>query len=130
MTNKPKSVLQLRIQKQIQHLLLDLFSESEMSLGNKNFSISISGVDISPDLRNLKIFVDIPNIEKKYRIQVVNNLNKDNISIIKRLLADKVNLRYVPEVLFVLDESNEKLFKMNKMIEKESKFFKKVDSSV
>ncbi len=130
MTNKPKSVLQLRIQKQIQHLLLDLFSESEMSLGNKNFSISISSVDISPDLRNLKIFVDIPNIEKKYRIQVVNNLNKDNISIIKRLLADKVNLRYVPEVLFVLDESNEKLFKMNKMIEKESKFFKKVDSSV
>ena len=124
MTNKPKSVLQLRIQKQVQHLLLNLFSKSEMSLGGKSFCISISDVDISPDLKNLKILVDIPNIDKKYRVQVVNNLNKDNVFVIKKLLADEINLRYVPEVLFVLDESNEKLFKMNKIIEKEAKFFK------
>jgi len=121
MTNKPKSVLQLKIQKQIQHLLLDLFSKSEMSLSDKSFSISINAVDISPDLKNLKVFVDIPNIDKKYRIKIVKNLNKENVFVIKKILADKINLRYVPEVLFILDESNEKLFEMNKIIEREAK---------
>lgn len=95
-----------------------------MSLGDKKFSIAISDVDISPDLKNLKILVDIPNIDKEYRIKVVKNLNKENIFVIRKLLAEKVNLRYVPEVIFVLDESNEKLFKIGKIIEKEAKSFK------
>ncbi|MDD2839636.1 MAG: ribosome-binding factor A [Rickettsiales bacterium] len=124
MLNNRKSVLQLRIQKQIQHLLLDLFSKSEMSLGGKTFSVAINDVDISPNLKNLKVCVDIPNIDKKNRVQVIKNLNKDNIILIKRLLANKINLKYVPEISFVLDESNEKLFKMNKIIEKEAEFFK------
>ncbi|HSQ97653.1 MAG TPA: ribosome-binding factor A [Rickettsiales bacterium] len=123
MTNKPKSILQLRIQKQIQRLLLDLFSKSDMSLGGKSFFLSISEVDISPDLKNLKILVDIPNIDKQNQIKVIKNLNENNIFVIKKILAEKVNLRYVPEVLFVLDESNEKLFKMKQIIDKEAKFF-------
>ena len=125
MAVKEKSVLQLKIQTKIQHLLLELFSKSDMSLGENKFSIIITNVDISPDLKNLKVFVEISNLDKKHQDEVIKNLNTKNIYTIKKLLADKVNLRYVPEVLFILDNSSEKLFKMSKIIEKEKKKFKK-----
>ena len=121
MAVKEKSVLQLKIQTKIQHLLLELFSKSDMSLGENKFSIIITNVDISPDLKNLKVFVEISNLDKKHKEEVIKNLNTKNIYTIKKLLADKVNLRYVPEVLFILDNSSEKLFKMSKIIEKEKK---------
>ena len=121
MAVKEKSVLQLKIQTKIQHLLLELFSKSDMSLGENKFSIIITNVDISPDLKNLKVFVEISNLDKKHKEEVIKNLNTKNIYTIKKLLADKVNLRYVPEVLFILDNSSEKLFKMIKIIEKEKK---------
>ena len=123
MTVKEKSVLQLKIQTKIEHLLLEMFSKSEMSFGDKKFSITITNVDISPDFKNLKIFIEVSNIDKKQKEEVVKNLNTKNIYTIKKLLAEKVNLRYVPEVIFILDNSNEKLFKMNKIIENERKKF-------
>ena len=125
MAVKEKSVLQLKIQTKIQHLLLELFSKSDMSLGENKFSIIITNVDISPDLKNLKVFIEISNLDKKHQDEVIKNLNTKNIYTIKKLLADKVNLRYVPEVLFILDNSSEKLFKMSKIIEKEKKKFEK-----
>ena len=123
MTVKEKSVLQLKIQTKIEHLLLEMFSKSEMSFGDKKFSITITNVDISPDFKNLKIFIEVSNINKKQKEEVVKNLNTKNIYTIKKLLAEKINLRYVPEVIFILDNSNEKLFKMNKIIENERKKF-------
>lgn len=123
MTVKEKSVLQLKIQTKIEHLLLEMFSKSEMSFGDKKFSITITNVDISPDFKNLKIFIEVSNIDKKQKEEVIKNLNTKNIYTIKKLLAEKVNLRYVPEVIFILDNSNEKLFKMNKIIENERKKF-------
>lgn len=121
MSDKPKSVLQLKTQKKIQHILLDFFSKGEMSLGGKNFTLSITNVDISPNLRNLKVYVDISNMEEKNKKLVIKHLNEQDIYTIKKLLADKINLRYVPETIFILDESNAKLLKMEKLIQEECK---------
>lgn len=123
MSDKPKSVLQLKTQKKIQHILLDFFSKGEMSLGGKNFTLSITNVDISPNLRNLKVYVDISNMEEKNKKLVIKHLNEQDIYTIKKLLADKINLRYVPETIFILDESNAKLLKMEKLIQEERKKF-------
>ena len=116
MTVKEKSVLQLKIQTKIEHLLLEMFSKSVLSFVDKKFSITITNVDISPDFKNLKIFIEVSNINKKQKEEVVKNLNTKNIYTIKKLLAEKV--------IFILDNSNEKLFKMNKIIENEKKKFK------
>lgn len=123
MSNKEKSILQLRVQEKIKHILLDLFSKSEMSLNNITFFISVTDVDISPDLRNLKIYIDIINMDMKNKNIVAKNLNNENIHTIKNLLAKKLNLKYVPNPIFIVDDSNEKIYKMNKIIEEESKKF-------
>ena len=121
MSDKPKSVLQLKTQKKIQHILLEFFSKGEMSLGGQNFTLSINEVDISPNLRNLKVYVDISNMEEKNKKLVIKHLNEQDIYVIKKLLADKINLRYVPETIFILDESNDKLLKMEQLIKEEVK---------
>ena len=121
MSDKPKSILQLKTQKKIQHILLEFFSKGEMSLGGKKFSLSINDVDISPNLRNLKVYVDISNMEEKHKKLIIKHLNEQDIYVIKQLLADKINLRYVPEIIFILDESNTKLLKMEQLIKEEAK---------
>lgn len=121
MSDKPKSVLQLKTQKKIQHILLEFFSKGEMSLGGQNFTLSINEVDISPNLRNLKVYVDISNMEEKNKKLVIKHLNEQDIYVIKKLFADKINLRYVPETIFILDESNAKLLKMEQLIKEEAK---------
>lgn len=123
MSSNPKSVLQLRTQEKIQHVMLEFFSKDEMSIGGESFSISITNVDISPNLRNLKVYVDFSIKNEKNKKLVVEHLNKHDIYVIKKLLAEKINLRYVPETIFVLDETNAKLLKMEELIKKESKKF-------
>jgi ribosome-binding factor A len=116
---KEKSILQLRKQKQIRNLVQSLFINGNFQYKDKRFFIGISDIDISPDLRNLKIFVEILDLELKTKNEVVKRLNKENVFAVKSLLAEKINIRYVPEILFVLDDSAEKVEKINKLIEKE-----------
>ena len=123
MSSNPKSVLQLRTQEKIQHVMLEFFSKGEMSIDGEGFSISITNVDISPNLRNLKVYVDFSIKNEKNKKLVVEHLNKHDMYVIKTLLAEKINLRYVPETIFILDETNAKLLKMEELIKKESKKF-------
>lgn len=123
MSSNPKSVLQLRMQEKIQRVMLEFFSKGEMSIGGEGFSISITNVDISPNLRNLKVYVDFSIKNEKNKKLVVEHLNKHDMYVIKKLLAEKINLRYVPETIFILDETNAKLLKMEELIKKESKKF-------
>ncbi len=123
MSSNPKSVLQLRMQEKIQRVMLEFFSKGEMSIGGEDFSISITNVDISPNLRNLKVYVDFSIKNEKNKKLVVEHLNKHDMYVIKKLLAEKINLRYVPETIFILDETNAKLLKMEELIKKESKKF-------
>ena len=123
MSSNPKSVLQLRTQEKIQHVMLEFFSKGEMSIDGEGFSISITNVDISPNLRNLKVYVDFSIKNEKNKKLVVEHLNKHDMYVIKKLLAEKINLRYVPETIFILDETNAKLLKMEELIKKESKKF-------
>ena len=123
MSSNPKSVLQLRTQEKIQHVMLEFFSKGEMSIDGEGFSISITNVDISPNLRNLKVYVDFSIKNEKNKKLVVEHLNKHDMYVIKKLLAEKINLRCVRERIFILDETNAKLLKMEELIKKESKKF-------
>jgi ribosome-binding factor A len=126
MFSKTKSVLQLKIQKKILCALRESFAENEM-LSTKDFYTTITNVDISPNLRNLKIFVEIFNIkDEKTKKEIIKNFNKKIIYSIKDLIAKQINLKYVPEIIFILDESNEKLIKINQLIEKEKINFSKI----
>lgn len=127
-SDKEKSILQLKTEKKIQHILLDMLTKSEMSLNDETFFISVNNVDISPDLRNLKIFIDISNMDIKNKQKVVKEFNNKYIYTVKDLIAKKINLRYVPEIMFYLDDTNEKIAQIEEIINKEKQKYKKEQS--
>ena len=105
-----------------------MLTKSEMSLNDETFFISVNNVDISPDLRNLKIFIDISNMDIKNKQKVVKEFNNKYIYTVKDLIAKKINLRYVPEIMFYLDDTNEKIAQIEEIINKEKQKYKKEQS--
>jgi ribosome-binding factor A len=120
--SEKKTIPQLRLQKKIEHLLQNLFSQSDFSYKDVPFNVLIVELDLTKNFRNLKVFADISHPDPKVKKEVIRKLNKESIYAIKELIAEKINLKYVPEILFILDQSNEKISKINKLLEEEKKF--------
>ena len=67
--------------------------------------IPITKVDLTKDLRYARIYFSIlgEDKEKKLALRGLNNAK----GYIKGLLADRIKLRYMPEIAFAIDESLE-----------------------
>jgi ribosome-binding factor A len=65
--------------------------------------ISITQVVFTPDLRLAKVYYDVP--EGKERIVEINKGLKKSKGFIKRALAQKVKIKYTPDIIFYFDET-------------------------
>ena len=125
MDKKIESTRQLRIAKQIERLMMQVFLNRDFKFEGRHVSFEIMKVEISKDLRNVKIMLDIPDFsdpDKKYIIKDLNNkVNKE----IKQLLVPHLrHLKYMQEFRFFLDKSKAQLSRINQLLEEESKLFK------
>ena len=69
--------------------------------------ITITKVSVSPDLKNAKIFVSIFEETKEAKADTLKGLVSAE-RFIKGLLGDRLNLRLVPTISFIEDDSIEK----------------------
>lgn len=78
--------------------------------------ISVTRVKLAPDLRNATVFVSVlrPNHEKNDI--VVEGLNEVRGYVRKRV-SEEVDIRYLPEIKFKLDDSIEHGIKISKIID-------------
>ena len=74
----------------------------EVTNSNVTGMISVTGVKISPDLRYAKVSVSILN--SKNIKQTLAGL-KSSSGFIRSRIAEKINLRVTPELVFELDDS-------------------------
>lgn len=74
----------------------------EMSNTNVTGMISVTSVKITPDLRHARVFVSMINSKS-----VKNTLAalKSSSGFIRSRIAEKINLRVTPELIFELDDS-------------------------
>ena len=74
----------------------------EMSNSNVTGMISVTSVKITPDLRYARVFVSMINSKS-----VKNTLAalKSSSGFIRSRIAEKINLRVTPELVFELDDS-------------------------
>lgn len=84
------------IKEEIGNILL--FSINDPELG----FTTITGVKCSPDLKQAKIYISV--LQKEKRAETISRLN-DHAGRIRKELASRITLRYVPELRFYLDES-------------------------
>lgn len=74
----------------------------EVKNSNVNGLISVTKVKISPDLKYARVFVSMLNTKNKK--QALAGL-KSASGFIRSRLAEKINLRVTPELVFELDDS-------------------------
>ncbi len=122
--NKPsgKSQRQLQIGEQIKRILAEIFLQ-ESALEIKNGYLTILQADVSPDAKNAKIFIDIfGSVDNKKILQDLKQI----APYLRSKLASKINLRYTPELTFVLDETAKEGSKIEDLLNQEAKKFSQV----
>ena len=80
---------------------------------------SIIRVETTQDLKYCKVFVSVLGNDEE-KDSVMKGL-KNAGGFIRHLLAERLNLRYTPELTFKLDDSVEYAVRMSKLIDEESK---------
>ena len=100
-----KSQRQLKVGEELRYLISDvLLKETFYNEYINNNNITITEVNISPDLKNAKIFI-MP-LGGENQLEVVDSLNKVS-GRIKKLISTNINLRQMPNFNFKIDQSFE-----------------------
>lgn len=77
--------------------------------------ITITHLDLTPDLRYARVYFSILG-DKNNKAKSLEGL-KNATGFIRRKIGERIRLRYVPEIVFKLDESGEHSFRISKLLE-------------
>ena len=111
-----KTQRQLRVGEELRHLISNaLLRESFYDGYIKNNNITITEVNVSPDLKNAKVYV-MP-LGGKNKLDVLNSLNKVS-GRFKKIISSNISLRQTPKLVFKIDETFEYAKKINDILDK------------
>ena len=100
-----RSQRQLRVGEELRHVLAAILMRGDVpwpSGFNAPTSVSVTEVQVSPDLKNATAFVMPLGGEKlEETVKVLN----DKVGFYRHLVAKEINLRYVPKLNFKADNS-------------------------
>ena len=114
--NNFKSQRQLKVGEELRHLISNaLIRENFYDEYIKNNNITITEVNVSPDLKNAKIYI-MP-LGGKNKINVLNSLNKVT-GRLKKIISSNTSLRQTPKLLFQIDETFEYAENIHNILEK------------
>ena len=111
-----KSQRQLKVGEELRHLISNaLLRENFYDENIKNNNVTITEVNMSPDLKNAKIYI-MP-LGGKNKIEVLNSLNRVT-GYIKKIISNNISLRQMPKLLFQIDETFEYAENIHNILEK------------
>lgn len=103
-----------RVDSEIQTALSNIFTYDVSSPELAGTMVSIVSCKTTNDLRHCRVLISIfPDKDKEKKFYAV----RETIPFVRRQLAQKINLRVVPELQFELDNSAEYGAKIDKIIE-------------
>ena len=108
---------QLRVQELLKSALNEILIRGESKNPKlDNLLITITHVDVSPDLRNAKFYVVPSDVEKTEIIIDEFNISKKTI---RKKIVDKVKLKYAPEISFFFDETINEVKRLDELFSSE-----------
>src|SRR3989338_3689786 len=113
-----KSQRQLQIGEQIKRIIADIFARENMSTISGNY-ITILEADISPDIKNCSIFINIFGDETKNK-NILAKLNNAS-GFFRREIGRQITFRNNPEIIFKLDNSAKNAMDIEKLLSQERK---------
>ena len=121
--SKTKSQRQLQVGETVKRIIADMFLRGDVV----NFSggyVTVLEADVSPDMKNVKIFIDIFGGEKNHD-EIVKKLNAAAPHF-RFQLAKKITGREVPEMKFILDRTGSNVTKIEDLIAAEADKISKI----
>lgn len=116
-----KSQRQLQIGENIKRIMSEIFLRNDI-LSVPGSLITVLEADVSPDAKNVKIYIDIFGNDSMHK-KIVDALNVAAPHF-RHELAKKISLRVVPEIEFLLDKTQQNAMNLEALIESESKKYK------
>jgi ribosome-binding factor A len=114
--NSIKTQRQLKVGEELRHLISNALLRCSFYDENiENNNITITEVNVSPDLKNAKVYV-MPLGGKK-KLDVLNSLNKVT-GRLKKIISSNLSLRQTPKLIFKIDETFEYAKKINDILDK------------
>ncbi len=111
-----KSQRQLKVGEELRHLISNaLLRNNFYDEHIKNNNITITEVNVSPDLKNAKVYVMPLGGENK--LNVLNSLNKAT-GRLKKIISNNISLRQTPKLIFKIDETFEYAKKIDDILDK------------
>ena len=112
--NTAKSQRQLRVGEELRHLISNaLHRETFYDAVLESNNITVTEVNVSPDLKNAKVFIMPLGGENK--IEVLESLNRIK-GYIQKLISSEIQLRQIPRLSFVIDTTFEYANKIDNII--------------
>lgn len=115
-----KSQRQLQIGENIKRIMSEIFLQEDFSVMMNNV-ITILEADVSPDAKNVKIFVDILGDSSKHQ-QIFDKICAFTPHF-RYELAKKINLRIIPEIVFIHDKTFQNASAIEALISQEAQYF-------
>lgn len=119
-----KSQRQLQIGENIKRTMSEIFLRNDILTVPGSY-ITILEADVSPDAKNVKIYIDIFGNEQIHN-KIVDKLN-DMAPHFRYELAKRIVLRVVPEISFVLDKTQDRALSLEALIAAEAKKYNVVE---
>ena len=108
---------QLRVGELIRRTLAELLSRGNLYDPElERMSITVSGVQISPDLKISTVFV-LP-LGGRNKREAVEALERNKHEI-RKVVAKNLNLKYVPDLRFLIDETFDQIDKTEQLLNQE-----------
>lgn len=108
MTSHRQYRLAGEIQREISQIIRDELKDPRIGF------VTITDVEVSGDFRHAKVFISVMG-DEKVRQSCLTGLSKAT-GFIRSELAKRINLRYIPELHFRVDESLDYSQKINKIL--------------
>ena len=115
-TQKPFSQRQLRVGELVKQNLGELFIRNEAKIPDINSKvITVTEVRMTPDLKTARVYViPLGGIETKETVRILT----ENSHLVRRALSKRLDIKFLPKLTFVEDNSFEYAEKIEKIIKK------------
>ena len=115
-TNKPFSQRQLRVGELVKQNLGELFIRNEAKIPNINSKlITVTEVRMTPDLKTARVYViPLGGIDTMETVKILTEYSH----LVRKALSKRLDIKFLPKLTFVEDNSFEYAEKIEKLIKK------------
>jgi len=115
-TEKPFSQRQLRVGELVKQNLGELFIRNEAKISSINSKlITVTEVRMTPDLKTARVYViPLGGINTKETVRILT----ENSHIVRKALSKRLDIKFLPKLTFVEDNSFEYAEKIERIIKK------------